>query len=356
MHRCSLVLAALCALMFGLLVPSARAQAPAAAAVPSLAGVERYVGTLPCADCNAIRSELWLGPVGADGLGRFRLRDTYLATREGDQVFESSGQYRLIRGDARASGVAAVDRIRLMLGSDQDRRSYARLSPSALEMLDRSEQRIASKLDYKLLLAAPDARTPAELAPRQLYAGMLSARADQWWLAPCGGGPALRLRDVSPEVVITAVLGDLGFGRRVPSIYLEAFGRPYEQGQVVIDRLNRAGIEMGCPQERPLWQAQGNEPFWTLRGTPAGTTLTRLGLPTITVPPAQFSWTWRGGRPDRAEALVNVRTEARWLSARFTPRICRDTMADAAFGWTADVKLDGKPYAGCAFLGTESLP
>jgi uncharacterized membrane protein len=223
-------------------------------------------------------------------------------------------------------------------------------------MLDRSEQRVASKLDYKLLLAAPDARTPADLAPRQLYAGTLTARADQWWLAPCGGGPAVRLRDVSPEVVISAVLADLGFGKRVQSIYLEAFGRPYEQGQVLIDRLNRAGIEMGCPDARPLWQAQGNEPFWTLRGTTANTTLTRLGLPTLTVPPAQFSWEWRRGRADRAEVLINVRTERSWLAARFTPRICRDTMADAAFGWTAEMKLDGKPYAGCAFLGTESLP
>jgi uncharacterized membrane protein len=353
MLRSSIVLVAVCAAVLAAPAPSARAQAGAA---PSPAGVERFVGNLPCADCVGIRSELWLGPVGADGLGHFRLRDTYLATRNGDQVFESSGQYRLIKGDARASGVAAVDRIRLILGSEQDRRSYARLSPSALEMLDRSEQRIASKLDYKLLLAAPDTRTPAELAPRQLYAGTLSARADQWWLAPCGGGPAVRLRDVSPEVMITAVLGDLGFGRRVPSIYLEAFGRPYEQGQVAIDRLNRAGIEMGCPQARPLWQAQGNEPFWTLSGTTANTTLTRLGMPTITVPPAQFSWTWRDGRTDRAEALVNVRTEGRWLAARFTPRICRDTMADAAFGWTAEFRLDGKVYAGCAFLGTESLP
>lgn len=346
MRRLAFAFVALAALV---LAAPAQAQAPAASP-------QRFVGSLPCADCNAIRSELWLGPVGADGLGRFRLRDTYLGTREGDQVFESAGQYRLIKGDARAHGVAAVDRIRLIMGSDQDRRSYARLSPSALEMLDRSEQRIASKLDYKLLLAAPDARTPAELAPRQLYAGTLSARADQWWLAPCGGGPEVRLRDVSPEVVISAVLADLGFGQRAQSIYLEAFGRPYEQGQVAIDRLNRAGIEMRCPDERPLWQAQGNEPFWTLRGAAGAATLTRLGEPTLTLPPAQFSWSWRAGRSDRAEAIVNVRTEARWLSARFKPRICRDTMADAAFGWTAELRLDGKTYSGCAFLGTESLP
>lgn len=356
MLRPLVLLAPLFALLLGLPASAARAQAAAPAGSAQPAPAQRYVGTLPCADCGGIRAELWLGPVGADGLGHFRQRDTYLATREGDQVFESSGQYRLIKGDPRAQGVAAVDRIRLILGSDQDRRSYARLSPTVLEMLDRSERRIASKLDYKLLLAAPDARTPAELAPRQLYAGTLTARADQWWLAPCGGGPAVRLRDVSPEVVISAVLADLGFGKRVQSIYLEAFGRPYELGQVLIDRLNRAGIEMGCPDARPLWQAQGNEPFWTLRGTAANTTLTRLGLPTITVPPAQFSWTWRAGRPDRAEALINVRTEGRWLSARFTPRICRDTMADAAFGWTAEAKLDGQAFAGCAFLGTASLP
>lgn len=326
------------------------------AATAQAAPAQRYVGTLPCADCAGIRTELWLDAAGADGLGSFRLRETYLNGRGGDRVFESAGQYRLLRGDVRANGVAAADRVRLMSGSEYGRRAYARLSPSVLEMLDSGEQRVLSKLDYKLVLAAPDAYTPAEIAPRQLYAGTLSARADQWWLAPCGGGPSVRLRDVSPEVVITAVLSDLGFGQRVPDIYLEAFGRPTEHGQVAIDRLNRAGIEMGCPDARPLWQAQGNEPFWTLRGTTAGTALTRLGLPTLTVPPAQFGWSWRDGRADRAEALVYARTEAHALSARFSPKICRDTMADAAFGWTAELRFDGKTYAGCAFLGTESLP
>jgi hypothetical protein len=57
--------------------------------------------------------------------------------------------------------------------------------------------------------------------------------------------------------------------------------------------------------------------------------------------------------------MLEVATQHMALSATLIPRICRDTMADAVYGFTAQVRqLRPEPVAdfkGCAFLGTERL-
>ncbi len=194
--------------------------------------------------------------------------------------------------------------------------------------------------------------------PRGLFRGMLSRDADRLLLAPCSGGPALRVQDVSPEVIITAAITDIGFDER-DSLYLEAYGN-LRDGELWIDRLNRAGVEMGCPQEAIGFRAQGNEPGWSLTSRPSGVTFTTQDGVTLNAPPLPLSWQWPGGRPDRAEALLVTATEGAAFEAVLAPKICRDTMADAVFGFTATVRLSRpepvREFKGCAFLGSEPLP
>jgi uncharacterized membrane protein len=159
--------------------------------------------------------------------------------------------------------------------------------------------------------------------------------------------------------MITAVLTDLGFDGR-DGIYIEAFGRVVD-GVVQFERLNRAGTEMGCPPPaaaRLHWQAQGNEPFWSVRSTDERLVLIQPGRE-IAVPPAPLTWRWNQGRIDRAQGVVAAQTEATRLDVVLLPSICRDTMADAAYGFRAEVALQTAAqarFSGCAYLGREPLP
>jgi uncharacterized membrane protein len=177
-------------------------------------------------------------------------------------------------------------------------------------------------------------------------------------LAPCGGGGTRRVHDVSPEVIITAAITDIGFDR-LDSLYLEAFGRLHD-GALLIDRLNRAGTEMGCPGEAEGFRAQGNEPGWSLVSNPAAVRFSTQDGVALSAPPLPLSWRWPGGRMDRAEARLATSTEGSALTAVLTPGICRDTMADAVYGFTAVVHVarpaPAAEFAGCGFLGSEFLP
>ena len=204
----------------------------------------------------------------------------------------------------------------------------------------------------------PTAESHAPDPPRALFRGTLSREADRLLLAPCDGGPTLRVHDVSPEVMITAAITDIGFDER-GSLYLEAYGS-VRDGELWIDRLNRAGVEMGCPQDAIRFRAQGNEPGWSLASDGNAVRFTTQDGVTFNAPPLPLTWRWPGGRPDRAEAVLVTATEGSAFEAVLAPRICRDTMADAVFGFTAMVRLTrpepGAEFKGCAFLGSEPLP
>lgn len=88
------------ALIMLALAGSPRAAEPPATGDPAyLAG--RFTGTLPCADCRGIRTELSLYRASRHGLpSGYILRETYLGTRDGDKTFDSKGQWYVLRGSA----------------------------------------------------------------------------------------------------------------------------------------------------------------------------------------------------------------------------------------------------------------
>ena len=199
---------------------------------------------------------------------------------------------------------------------------------------------------------------PHEAVRRTLFRGTLTQQEDRLLLAPCGGGKTVRVRDVSPEVIITAALTDIGFDR-VDRLYLEAYGW-MQDGELMIQYLNRAGVEMGCPKTRVRMRAQGNEPGWGLESTRKQITLARQGQPSLRVPPVALSWHAAPGNQHRPHAKLDVNTKGTAWRAVLKPKICRDTMADAAYGFTAVVqRLRPEPaleLKGCGYLGDEYLP
>ncbi len=315
------------------------------------AAIGPYVGTLPCADCAGIRTALTFYTMGEGGEPLvYRMTATYLGTPAGDRTEERLGPWTRVAG-------GASERVRLEPNDDARRQSFRRVDPDTLVLLDRDERPIASARD--LSLRRDEGATAPRLGPpRTLFRGTLTREADRLLLAPCGGGRTLRVQDVSPEVIITAAITDIGFDGR-DSLYLEAYGF-LQDDELWIDGLNRAGVEMGCPQDVIMFRAQGNGPGWSLASGRSGVTFTTQDGVTLNAPPLPLSWRWPGGRPDRAEALLVTATEGAAFEAVLAPKICRDTMADAVFGFTATVRLARpepvRELKGCAFLGSEPLP
>jgi len=310
-----------------------------------------YVGTLPCADCAGIRTTLTLYTLGKGGEPLvYRMTATYLGTPHGDRTEERLGPWARV-------GSGTSERLRIEPQDDATRQSFRRAGPDALVLLDREERRIEAAHDLSLRRDAAASAARLE-PPRMLFRGTLSRDADRLLLESCGGGRTRRVQDVSPEVIITAAITDIGFDER-GSVYLEAYGS-LRDGELWIDRLNRAGIEMACPTDTIRFRAQGNEPGWSILSRLTGVTFARQDGAELSAPPLPLSWRWPGGRPDRAEAVLTTATESSALQAVLAPKICRDAMANAVFGFTATVRLTrpepAAEFQGCAFLGSESLP
>lgn len=310
-----------------------------------------YVGTLPCADCAGIRTVLTLYSMGQGGAPHvYRMSLTYLGTPDGDRTEERMGPWLRLND-------SLPERVRIEPFDDTMRQTFRRTDAATLVMLDRTERPIAGAQVPRLVRDASSA-PPRLQVPQTLFRGTLVREEDRLYLTPCSAGRRVRLHDVSPEVVITAAITDIGFDR-AGRIYLEAYGR-MQDGALMVNRLNRAGVEMGCPKEPVAVVAQGNEPGWQLLAGRTATRFTRLGEAPIAAPAIPVSWRWPQGRQDRPEASLALATEAAALRAVITPKICRDSMADAVYGMTAVVHVSrpgpARDYRGCAYLGTAGLP
>ena len=97
-----------------------------------------YVGILPGADCAGLKTELTLYQDGS-----YFLRETYLATRDGDKVFTSSGKWQ-----KRASCGRAV----IQLNYDKPKELYNFLKKDAdyIEVIDKELKEIDTPMNLGL--------------------------------------------------------------------------------------------------------------------------------------------------------------------------------------------------------------
>ena len=107
-----------------------------------------YVGTLPCADCSGVRTELTLFAQGAtaSGTASYWLKETYLGKPPKDATFESGGSWTSQPGDADPKAIV----YRLTEARSRENRFFLKVSDDELRMLDRSGRPIESRLDYTL--------------------------------------------------------------------------------------------------------------------------------------------------------------------------------------------------------------
>ena len=161
----------------------------------------------------------------------------------------------------------------------------------------------------------------------------------------CGQEGDLPLRPVD---LFTSNLLDEITAAGLP-VYAEFLGRI--GGRVPTMTLARlvhaAGEGRGCDQPAPTYQlrAHGNEPFWSVEisdtmavwKTPENID----GLSFEISSREQVGTGW----------LLEAATEESNLGISFAGTPCRDSMADAWFGYTVQLQIDGVEYRGCGRSG-----
>ncbi len=190
-------------------------------------------------------------------------------------------------------------------------------------------------------LQAQDSK-PADKTPK-IASGLLMKQGDKLVFAPCRDRSYAMVDDISPERMVTRALDSVGLAAG-KKLYVELMA-VLDGGMLRASGLNLARAEGRCQQPGgnvESWRASGNEPGWLLAVGPEVVVLKRLGQPDANVPPTPIV---REGGVVRFEA----QTEAARLKARFENKVCNDTMADAVFGWTATVEINGQALKGCAW-------
>ncbi|MFZ1431335.1 MAG: DUF333 domain-containing protein [Geminicoccaceae bacterium] len=115
-----------------------------------------FVGTIPCADCPGIETELTLTRKDAQTAeGSYRLRSTYL---ERGPPIESTGDWTTLRGTPQDENATVYE-----LDPDQPGREqyFLKVGDDRVTMLDRDRNPIPSDLNFTLVLQRAELANPA---------------------------------------------------------------------------------------------------------------------------------------------------------------------------------------------------
>lgn len=200
-----------------------------------------------------------------------------------------------------------------------------------------------------LLLSCPvltayagESAKPVDNTPKLAY-GQLLKSGDKVVFAPCRDRSYVMFEDVSPDGAVSKALDSVGLAAG-KKLYVELLA-VVEGGAIKASALNQARTEGRCQLpggKDESWRAAGNEPGWLLAVGAEVVAVKRPGKPDLHLP---FSPLQSTGGVTRLEATG----DGNRLSASLEKRLCRDTMADSVFGWTATVNLNGQTLKGCAW-------
>lgn len=119
----------------------------------------RFAGTLPCADCAGIRTELRLLVARQSGQPtRYEANETYVATRDGDRTFDRTGRWTILRGTPDDPNATVYQ---LDFDQPQAVRSFLKVGNQELRLLDHEQRDILSLTPPHSLRRVPDANVAA---------------------------------------------------------------------------------------------------------------------------------------------------------------------------------------------------
>jgi len=128
--------------------PKAGTTAAAAPKATMAAPAGTFAGTLPCADCKGINTELVLNE-GTSGSGRsFTMKQTYLGKPADKNVVVSSGKWFLAKGNNQDPGAIMLQLI--PTEGDTGMMYFVQVSDAEIKLLDRQQGEIKSKHNYSL--------------------------------------------------------------------------------------------------------------------------------------------------------------------------------------------------------------
>jgi len=186
-------------------------------------------------------------------------------------------------------------------------------------------------------LPADEARPAA--APAKFAYGLMLQSGDRVIFSPCRDNSYTTMEDVSADRSLTKALNTVGLAAG-KKLYVELMA--VAEGNVLrASALNMARAEGRCQLPGTAdedWRAAGNEPGWILAAGGERVILKRHDKPDVSAAYVPF----------KAEGKASVFTSEQ-LSVRLENTACRDTMADAVFGWTATVLAEGQTLRGCAW-------
>lgn len=195
------------------------------------------------------------------------------------------------------------------------------------------------------LLAIPvhaEAGRPADNTPKLAF-GQMVQYGDKLVFSPCRDQAYTQLQDVSSDGRVTKALNLVGLAAG-KKIYVEVLG-VNEGGMLRASQINLAKTNGRCqlPGGREeSWRASGHEPGWILAFGSEVVQMKPLDQPEVDFPSGPV-------KVDQGVATFEAARDNQKLALRFEQKLCRETAADAVFGWTATVELNGKTFKGCAW-------
>lgn len=128
-----------------------KAKAGAKAADPKAAMAApagTFVGTIPCADCQGINTELTLKSGDRSTSGSFTMKQTYLGKPASKNVVTNSGRWFLAKGNKQNPDAAVLQLI--PTEDNMELLYFLQVSDSEIKLLDRQQQVIKGKHNYSL--------------------------------------------------------------------------------------------------------------------------------------------------------------------------------------------------------------
>jgi putative lipoprotein len=230
-----------------------------------------------------------------------------------------------------------------------------------------SPEETSTGRDQTALMPEPEANGDTIDIQQGTFRGLLVGGHEVRAFTPCGESDALWVRD--PEGELWSLYEELASDPYQP-LYAElrgelgpppedGFGADYS-GLLTVERwLHLAVDTVGCVRKSEgelaapgmdglEFRAFGNEPFWKAEIGAGGIVFQEMGSDERSFPyeaPQVLSGGWTYSF--RAEVA-----ERPGILIRIIQTDCPDTMADAVYGFSAQVTLDGRTFSGCARQGS----
>lgn len=186
------------------------------------------------------------------------------------------------------------------------------------------------------------ANRPVDNVPRLAY-GQMIKYGEKVIFSPCRDRSFVLFEDISSDGHVGKALDQLGLsaGKKV---YVEVLG--IREGDALkASQINFAQTDGRCQMpggSTESWRASGNEPAWTLAVGSEFVQVKRQGQPEAVVPAGTMTLT-------PGLATFTASRAGQKVALHFEQKLCRDAAAEAFFGWTATVTVDGQVLKGCAW-------